>query len=142
MKQKVIDVIFGENMKINADFDGISIATDQPVKEGGDGSAPSPFQLFLASLATCAGVYAQRFCETRKISTEGLAIRVVCDFAQKGFTVEKMTYEMTLPKGFPEKYKSAIIRSVDLCAVKKHVCQCPEFEIVTTDGESHEPTTC
>ena len=131
MKQKIIDVVFDDNMKINAKMDGLSIATDQPVKEGGDGSAPSPFQLFLASLATCAGVYAQRFCETRKISTEGLGIRVLCDFAEKGFKVEKMTYEMTLPEGFPEKYESAIVRAVDLCAVKKHVCECPEFEIIT-----------
>ena len=52
MKQKIIDVFFDDNMKINAKMDGLSIATDQPVKEGGDGSAPSPFQLFLASLAT------------------------------------------------------------------------------------------
>lgn len=131
MKQKVIDVYFNKNMKISAEMDGLSIATDQSVKEGGDGSAPSPFQLFLASLATCAGVYAKRFCETRKLSTEGLAIRVLCDFAEKGFKIDKITYEMTLPQDFPEKYKSAIIRSVDLCAVKKHVCESPEFEIIT-----------
>lgn len=131
MKQQDINVEFAGGMKINATVDGLSIPTDQSVKEGGEGTAPSPFQLFLASLATCAGVYAKRFCETRKIGTEGLGIQLKCDYADKGFKIEKITYEMTLPEGFPEKYKSAIVRAVDLCAVKKHVCQAPEFEIVT-----------
>lgn len=131
MKQKVINVTFDGGMKIKADMDGVTIYTDQPVKDGGEGTAPNPFQLFLGSLATCAGVYAKRFCETRKLNTEGLGVRVFCDFAEKGFRVEKMTYELTLPQDFPEKYVSAIVRSVDLCTVKKHVCDCPDFEIIT-----------
>lgn len=131
MKQKVIDVAFDGGMKIRAELDDVTIFTDQPVKDGGEGTAPNPFQLFLASLATCAGFYAQRFCDTRKIDTSGLGVRVLCDFAEKGFRVEKMTYELTLPDGFPEKYVSALVRSVDQCTVKKHVCDCPEFEIVT-----------
>lgn len=117
MKQSVIDVVFDGGMKINADMDGLTIKTDQSVKEGGEGSAPSPFQLFLASLATCAGIYAKRFCDTRKIATEGLGIRVLCDYAEKGFKVEKMTFELTLPEGFPEKYTSAIVRAIDLCTI-------------------------
>lgn len=131
MKQSVIDVVFDGGMKINADMDGLTIKTDQSVKEGGEGSAPSPFQLFLASLATCAGIYAKRFCDTRKIATEGLGIRVLCDYAEKGFKVEKMTFELTLPEGFPEKYTSAIVRAIDLCTVKKHIKDAPEFEIIT-----------
>lgn len=131
MTQKTIDVVFDGGMKINANMDGVTICTDQSVKEGGEGSAPTPFQLFLASLATCAGIYAKRFCDTRKIATDGLAIRVVCDYADKGFKVEKMTFEITLPTDFPEKYTSALIRSVDLCTVKKHIKDAPEFEIVT-----------
>lgn len=135
MKTKIIDVEFGENMLITAHFDGITVPTDQPVKEGGNGTAPSPFQLFLASLATCAGVYARRFCETRKLSTEGLALSVRCEFAEKEFRVENMIYELTLPEGFPDKYVSAINRAIDLCAVKKHVCNAPAFDIVTTNGD-------
>jgi len=135
MKTKQIDVEFGKNMQIIAHMDGASIATDQSVKEGGDGTAPNPFQLFLASLATCAGVYAKRFCESRKLSTDGMALTVRCDFAEKEFRVENMTYELTLPDGFPEKYVSAIHRAVDLCTVKKHVCNAPDFEIVCTCKE-------
>jgi len=131
MKQKVIDVVFDGGMKINANMDDMLILTDQPVKEGGEGSGPTPFQLFLASLATCAGIYAKRFCDTRKIATDGLALQVVCDFAEKGFKVEKMTFELTLPEGFPTKYESAIVRAIDLCTVKKHIKEAPDFEIVT-----------
>lgn len=131
MEQIIINVAFDGGMKITADLGEVSVTTDQSVKDGGEGSAPNPFELFLASLATCAGVYAKRFCDTRKLSTDGLGIQVFCDFAEKGFRVDKMTYEITLPDGFPEKYVAPLIRSVDLCTVKKHVCQCPEFEIVT-----------
>lgn len=131
MTQKIIDVELGPGMKINATIDDMTVATDQSVKDGGDGSAPNPFQLFLASLASCAGVYAKRFCESRKISSEGMDLRMICDFAEKGFKVEKVTLELTLPDGFPEKYSDAIIRAVDLCTVKKHINDAPEFAIVT-----------
>lgn len=131
MKQKIIDVEFNGNMKINALMDDLTIATDQPVKEGGDGTAPNPFQLFLASLATCAGVYAKRFCDTRKIDTTGLGVRMICDFAAKGYKVESVSIELTLPEGFPEKYTDALVRSVDLCTVKKHLMDAPEFHLTT-----------
>lgn len=131
MKQQTIDVAFNGNMQISAAIDDFIIATDQSVKEGGDGTAPNPFQLFLASMATCAGVYAKRFCETRKLETKGLGLRIICDYAEKGFKVEKITYEISLPEGFPEKYKAPLIRAVDLCTVKKHVTEAPDFEIVT-----------
>ncbi|CCH50372.1 OsmC family protein [Pseudodesulfovibrio piezophilus] len=130
MDQKVIDIVFKGNVKINAEIDGLSIATDQPTDKGGEGTAPNPFQLFLASLSTCAGFYAIKFCQTRELNHEGLGIRVLCDFADKGFKVEKMTYEITLPEGFPEKYRPALIRAVDQCTVKKHVCDCLDFEII------------
>lgn len=135
MKQKIINVEFGEKMQITAHMDDVSIATDQSVKDGGDGTAPNPFQLFLASLATCAGVYANRFCQSRKLSTDGMALTVTCDFAEKEFRVENMTFDLTLPDGFPEKYVSAIHRAIDLCTVKKHVCNAPEFSIECTCKE-------
>lgn len=134
MKQKVINVEFGDNMQITAHMDDVSIPTDQSVKEGGDGTAANPFQLFLASLATCAGVYAKRFCEARKLDTTGMALSVRCDFAEKEFRVENITYDLTLPQGFPAKYNSAIHRAIDLCTVKKHVINAPKFSIEMTNG--------
>jgi len=135
MKTKIIAVEFGDNVKIAAHLDGLSVPTDQSVKEGGDGTAPNPFQLFLASLATCAGYYAKQFCDKRAISTEGLGLSVRCEFAEKEYRIENIIYELTLPEGFPEKYVSAIHRAIDLCTVKRHVCNAPAFEIVTTNGE-------
>lgn len=128
-KQSTIDVVFGGGMRIDARMGDTVIPTDQPEKQGGGGTAPTPFDLFLASLATCAGVYAVRFCESRKLSTDGLGLRAVCTFAEKGFHVEAMTFELTLPEGFPDKYRDALVRSVDLCTVKKHLKDPPEFAV-------------
>ena len=149
MTMKFIDVAFNGGMKIDAILHPAApigqdapdaapgtpaaatvIHTDQPVKDGGDGTAPTPFELFLASLATCAGVYAQRFCEARKISTEGLGIRVGCEFAPKGFQVTRMTFVVTPPLGFPGEYRDALVRAVELCTVKKHIMTPPAFEVV------------
>ncbi|MDR3044300.1 MAG: OsmC family protein [Desulfovibrio sp.] len=146
MTMKFIDVAFNGGMKIDAILHPVVtgdaavsgtpapastvIHTDQPVKDGGDGTAPTPFELFLASLATCAGVYAQRFCEARKISTEGLGIRVGCEFAPKGFQVTRMTFVVTPPQGFPGEYRDALVRAVELCTVKKHIMTPPAFEVV------------
>ncbi|MBZ2171355.1 OsmC family protein [Nitratidesulfovibrio sp. SRB-5] len=144
MTMKFIDVAFNGGMKIDAILHppvtpagpdtpapaSTVIRTDQPVKDGGEGTAPTPFELFLASLATCAGVYAQRFCEARKISTEGLGIRVGCEFAPKGFQVTRMTFVVTPPQGFPDEYRDALVRAVELCAVKKHIMTPPAFEVV------------
>lgn len=129
-KTQAIDVEFIGGKKLLATMGDTVMFTDQPVKDGGEGTAPTPFELFLNSLATCAGFYALKFCEGREISTDGLALRAVCEFAEKGFHVDKMTFEITLPEGFPEKYKDALVRSVNLCTVKKHITEPPEFDVV------------
>ena len=136
MKQKTINVIFGEGMRVDADFGNMIVPTDQSAKEGGTGSAPSPFDLFLASIVTCAGIYARRFCETRALSTQGLAVRMVCDLAEKNFRIERMTLELTLPEGLPEEYKAPLVRAVALCTVKKHIVDPPEFVITTICQET------
>ena len=136
MKQKTINVIFGEGMRVDADFGDMIVPTDQSVKEGGSGSAPSLFDLFLASMATCAGIYARRFCETRSLSTQGLAVRMVCDLAEKNFRIERVTLELTLPEGLPEAYRAPLVRAVDLCAVKKHIVDPPEFTITAIRQET------
>lgn len=143
MTMKFIDVAFNGGMKIDAVLHpavtddaaapapaSTVIRTDQPVKDGGEGTGPTPFELFLASLATCAGVYARRFCEARKISTEGMGIRVGCEFASKGFQVTRMTFVVTPPQGFPDEYRDALVRAVELCTVKKHIMTPPAFEVV------------
>lgn len=126
-----VHVTFPGNLKVNAQIDEFIIETDQPEKSGGDSSAPSPFSLFTASIATCAGYFAVKFCKTRNIPTEGMSLSLKYQWDKELKRYPKMAIELRLPPGFPEKYKGAIIRAMDQCVVKKHILEPPEFEIDT-----------
>lgn len=125
-----IKVVFSGGMKVDAVYHGYVMRTDQPVKEGGEGAAPAPFDLFLASLATCAGYYALAFCLARAIPAEGLAVSLVTEKETGAKTIGRMTIRIGLPSGFPEKYKDAIVKAVDSCAVKAHINHPPVFDVV------------
>jgi putative redox protein len=126
-------VTFGEGLQVNAEYKGFVIRTDQPVHQGGGGTAPAPFDLFLASLATCAGFYALVFCKERKIPLEGLGVTLTTERGEVSKMIDKITITVDLPPGFPEKYKFAIVKAVDHCTVKIHILRPPEFSIVTRD---------
>lgn len=123
---------FPGNKRVTADFDGYSVATDQPAAAGGDASAPAPFDLFLASIGTCAGIFVLSFCQKRGISTQGMELIQKMDFDQVKHLVSKITLEIRVPKDFPEKYRESLISAASLCTVKKHLLEPPQFEIVTT----------
>lgn len=127
-----IKVTFPQGMRVNAEMDGMIIPTDQPVSDGGEGTAPSPFDYFLASLGTCAGIYTLSFCQQRNIATEGLELTQRMEFvdAEGGKRrLAKVAMEITLPPGFPEKYRNAIVKAAGLCTVKRVLMDPPEFEI-------------
>lgn len=124
-----IEVRFPGNLQVEAKIGDFVIATDQPEKSGGDGSAPSPFVLFASSIATCAGYFALKFCRAREIDTTGMKVKMNYDWDKEQKRYPKMTLELTLPEGFPEKYRSAILRAVDQCVVKQHILNPPEFDI-------------
>ena len=124
-----MEITFGGNKKIIAAYHGFEIMTDQPKSEGGDGSAPAPFDLFLASLGTCAGIFAVGFLQSRKLSTEGFKIDLSFKWDDAAHLIKKVEMRMTLPKDFPLKYKAALIKSAELCTVKRHLAQPPAFEI-------------
>jgi ribosomal protein S12 methylthiotransferase accessory factor len=126
-----MEISFPGGKKIDADFKGFTIKTDQGEKDGGEGTAPTPSFLFLASLGTCAGLYALNFCEKRKIDTAKLKLELEFKTHKKTHMVEKVRLKLTLPPDFPEKYRPAIIKAVDLCYVKKHLHEPPEFETIT-----------
>lgn len=130
--QKIVSVSFPGNKRVDVEMDGTIIKTDQKKVAGGDESAPEPFQLFLASLASCAGIYAVQFCHARNIDTSAMSLTMACDFDPEVKRFTKMTLDLKLPGDFPENLKPAIIRSMDLCAVKKHIVNPPEFEIITS----------
>jgi ribosomal protein S12 methylthiotransferase accessory factor len=123
-----VAVSFPGGVAVDARLGGHVIRTDQPAPYGADG-APAPFDLFLASIATCMGYYALRFCQERGIATEGLglSLETVRDAEKRRIATIKAA--LTLPPAFPEKYTGAIQRAVDQCAVKKHMVEPPAFEL-------------
>ncbi|MBN2723209.1 MAG: OsmC family protein [Deltaproteobacteria bacterium] len=122
-------VSFPGGKKVDVSFGAFTVKTDQSRLGGGDASAPEPFALFLASIASCAGIYVLGFCQAREIDTSGLTITQKVMSGEHG-GIGKIVLEINLPKGFPEKYKKAVIRSADQCAVKKTMFNPPQFEIL------------
>ena len=116
--------------KVDADIKGFTIKTDQPVDEGGEGSAPEPFMLFLASIGTCAGIYVKGFCDVRNIPADKIRLIQRHEFIPETHRLEKLSIEILVPPAFPKKYHKAIVRVANLCTVKKSMLDPPEFEIV------------
>ena len=131
MSSNSMTVSFPGGKKVNASYDGFTIETDQDPESGGDGSAPEPFALFLASLATCSGIYVLGFCQKRQIPHEGIRITQswTMEGEKKNLTDVKITIEV--PTDFPEKYHSALIRVASQCKVKKTLENPPNFEVET-----------
>ncbi len=124
-----IKVHFPGNKKVDAHMNGFVVHTDQPVQAGGDDSAPSPFSLFLASLATCAGFYVKSFCDSRGISVEGIEITQKIIYNHESHRIGKVMIGILLPSDFPEKYKEAVVLSANQCAVKQYLAK--PFEVET-----------
>jgi len=127
----LMDIRFPGGLRVDALHEGFWIRTDQSVAQGGGAAAPSPFDLFLASIGTCAGFYALRFCQQRNLDTEGLSLSVTPQKAADGKRVARIRIEIALPPEFPEKYREAILRAVDQCSVKRHLAEPPRFDVVT-----------
>lgn len=126
-----MEIVFPGGKKVDANYKGFTIKTDQPLASGGDDSAPAPFDLFLASIGTCAGIYVLGFCQQRGIPTDGIKIvqKMEIDPVRRG--IGEIALEIQVPPDFPEQYKDAVIRSAELCAVKKHIQDPPEFNVYT-----------
>ncbi len=119
---------------MNADFNGFTVRTDQSVKDGGEGSAPSPYDYFLASIGTCAGIYVLSFFEKRNIPTADMSLLQRLEFRtiEGGKTVlDKIVIDIVVPADFPEKYRQTLTKVADQCAVKKTIANPPTFEIRT-----------
>ena len=126
-----MEIRFPGGLEVEAVHGGFTITTDQPALQGGSGSAPTPFDLFLASIGTCAGLYALRFCQQRNLDAEGLALNLETVKESDGKRIAGIRIEIALPPGFPEKYREAILRAVDQCKVKRHILEPPQFQVTT-----------
>lgn len=127
-----IKITFPGNKKVDAHVGGFVIHTDQPGQAGGDNTAPSPFVIFLTSLATCAGYYVKSFCDSRGISADGIDITQKLVFQSETRRIAKVIIEIRLPSSFPEKYKDAVVLSANQCAVKQYLAQPFEVETLAT----------
>jgi putative redox protein len=125
--EMIID--FPGGARVDAHFGPYTVQTDQPSSGGGEGSAPTPFALFLSSIGTCAGIYVLGFCKQRGLSTDGIRIVQRVHSSPLSGMVEKVDLEIQVPPSFPEKYYEAMVRSAELCAVKKHLEHPPKFEV-------------
>ena len=114
-------------MRVEAEQRGFVIRTDQPESKGGDNSAPSPFELFLASIGTCAGFYVLAFCRRRDIPTEGIELSLSMVRDEERHMVERIDIAVHLPAEFPEKYVAACVKSAEQCTVKRHLQDPPEI---------------
>lgn len=117
---------------ITAHINGKTIKTDQSVRNGGGGTAPEPFELFLASIGTCAGIYVKSFCDQRGIPADGIKIIQSMDFDTEKRVPARFSLDIRLPQDFPEKYRAAVVNAAELCLVKKTINHSPVFEVITS----------
>lgn len=116
------------NRRVDAHLGTHVIHTDQPRDNGGDDTAPSPFQLFLASIGACAGIFVQGFCAKRNIDPSGIRILERPSYDEHG-TLVSVALTVELPPDFPGKYTEALLRVVDQCSVKKAIAAQPTFTV-------------
>jgi putative redox protein len=124
-------VSFPGGKRVNASYDGFEIATDQALDSGGDGSAPEPYDYFLASLATCAGIYVLGFCQKRDIPYDGISLTQSWERDEKTNRLAAVRLSIEVPSDFPDKYRDALVRVANQCTVKKTLENPPDFDVRT-----------
>lgn len=127
-------VNFPGGQKVDAIYKGFTIKSDQSERSGGEGTAPAPFDLFLASIGTCAGYYVLAFCQERGIPTDNINVVLKTERNREIGMIGRIIIDINLPEGFPDKYRKAVISAANLCAVKKHVLKAPAFDIQANIG--------
>lgn len=123
---------FPGSARVVAHFGDFTVETDLPSKAGGDGTAPTPFETFLASLGTCAGVYVLGFCRQRGLPVKDIRLVQRAQLNPKTNLAESISLDIQLPPDFPEEYRAAVIRAAEHCKVKKHFESPPEIEVTTS----------
>ncbi|NMZ16709.1 OsmC domain/YcaO domain-containing protein [Pseudomonas rhodesiae] len=129
-----IKVNFLDNLRLEAKFDDFTVIADQPIRYKGDGSAPGPFDYFLASSALCAAYFVKLYCQTRNIPTENIRLSQnnIVDPENRYNQIFKIQVE--LPADISDKDRQGILRSIDRCTVKKVVQAGPQFVIEEVDN--------
>jgi putative redox protein len=126
-------IYFPGGKRVNAEYNGFVHQTDQPQASGGSNSAPSPFELFLVSLGTCAGFYVLSFCQQRGIDAGEVELRQSMESDPKTHMIAAVHIEIILPAAFPEKYRAAVAQAAQACTVKKHLENPPRFHVFSSN---------
>jgi ribosomal protein S12 methylthiotransferase accessory factor len=132
-----IEISFPGGKRVDAVAGDFRIATDQPAEDGGEGSAPAPFTLFLASLGTCAGLYVLAYCKARGISADGVRLTQHSEKDSKG-RLARVAIEVHVPPHFPERYREGLAHAAAACKVKKTIADPPTFDVRTIVDEQPE----
>ena len=118
-----MEIIFGDGDRVDARYRGRTISTDQR------GTIPRPFDLFLAALGTCSGLYIARFCKQRGIPTEHIRLLLHTTVNPETRMVERIELELKLPDDFPDKYHRAVVRAAELGTVTQHLNHPPRVDV-------------
>lgn len=128
-----INVRFLENLKLEANFDDFKLMTDQPIRYNGNGTAPSPFDYFLASSALCAAYFVKVYCLARNIPTEDIKLTQQNIVDPQNRYKQTIHLQVELPESISKHDREGILKSIDRCTVKKVIQQSPDFKIETLD---------
>jgi putative redox protein len=128
----MMEITFTGGLKVRAELDGLTVDTDQPIASGGGGEAAGPYDLFLASLGTCAGFFALRFMQQRGIDSTGARLTLATDKDPETGLAATVRIALELPHDFPDKYRQAIVRAMDQCKVKRQLEHPPVVEATTS----------
>jgi putative redox protein len=127
-----MEITFDGGKVVTAHSHGHLIKTDQPLDNGGGDTAPAPFELFLASIGTCAGIYVKSFCDNRKIPTDNIKIIQKTEYNKETGLPVNITLDIQLPADFPEKYRASVVSVAELCKVKKSIANPPVFQVIAS----------
>ncbi|MCX6100995.1 MAG: OsmC family protein [Candidatus Bipolaricaulota bacterium] len=116
-----MEIVFPGGKRVDALYKGFCVHTDQPEDVGGANSAPSPFDLFLASLGTCAGYYVLSFCQRRNLPTDAISLALSAVRDAGGHGIARIEIVVTLPSEFPGEVVDACARAADQCAVRGYL---------------------
>jgi putative redox protein len=133
VKQNSMEITFDGGKVITAHINGHTIITDQPVALGGQNSGPTPFELFLASIGTCAGIFVKSFCDQRGLSAEGIKILQNIDYDMQTGLPTNISIDIKIPADFPKQYRPTLINVAELCKVKKSIAAQPVITVKTSE---------
>ncbi len=131
-----MEIYFPGGKKVAADYNGFTVITDQPAQGGGEGSAPTPFDLFLSSLGTCAGIFVKGFLDSRGLPADDVYLTQELKVDPVMRKIAAIEIKIHVPEDFPEKYRPALARAAEQCAVKQMMMNPPQFIIGT---ETYKP---